>query len=498
MRCARCFRCERGANGGGRPAFVTGGALFAGKQERPRSLAAFGRRCGSAFGCAAKTLRFFLSLLPSFLCGAGGRDGDGSKGAVRGLFNLYRGRGLHRAGRAVGGKQAGAVRPHRDIASCPACSKRAGVGRLIPAILKLTVVIFLVFCMITPAYGVEEEQTEEEKNVDSFLSSVGEILPDAALPYLPEDITDTDALREAVGFRRLLALAAEALKNGYSETRGGFVRLLGITLLFSAAVSFGKSKVAALWVEVAAALALFSAVSGCSAGVTAFFSDLSSFASLLSPLYTVTLASGGAVATSAAAAGAFTGFITVLDVLATGLLGPLVQVLLSLTLLSALGNGGALRELTSRLSGLYVFLLSLIGVLLTAALAFEGSLASSADSMATRTVKFAIGNALPVVGGTVSSLLGSLSASLSLIKSAMGAASLIVILSLCLPLLCELFLWRTALSLCDGLAVFLGAPTLGAAFGRFRKIYDLMLAGCAIVSVLFLLTVGLLSRGVAL
>ena len=352
--------------------------------------------------------------------------------------------------------------------------------------------------MITPAYGVEEEKTEEEKNVDSFLSSMGEILPDAALPYLPEDITDTDALREAVGFRRLLALAAEALKNGYSETRGGFVRLLGITLLFSAAVSFGKSKVAALWVEVAAALALFSAVSGCSASVTAFFSDLSSFASLLSPLYTVTLASGGAVATSAAAAGAFTGFITVLDVLATGLLGPLVQVLLSLTLLSALGNGGALRELTSRLSGLYVFLLSLIGVLLTAALAFEGSLASSADSMATRTVKFAIGNALPVVGGTVSSLLGSLSASLSLIKSAMGAASLIVILSLCLPLLCELFLWRTALSLCDGLAVFLGAPTLGAAFGRFRKIYDLMMAGCAIVSVLFLLTVGLLSRGVAL
>ena len=39
------------------------------------------------------------------------------------------------------------------------------------------------------------------------------------------------------------------------------------------------------------------------------------------------------------------------------------------------------------------------------------------------------------------------------------------------------------------------APALGSVLGRFRKIYDLMLAGCALVSVLFLLTVGLLSRG---
>ena len=353
--------------------------------------------------------------------------------------------------------------------------------------------------MVIPAYGDTEEaseaKTQEKERAESFLSSLGEVLPDAALPFLPEDVTDTDSLRETVGFRNLFAMAAQALSQGYSATKEGFVRLLGITLLFSAAFAFAKGRVTAFWTEVAATVALYSLVSGCGQRVESFFSDLSSFASLLSPLYTATLASGGAVTGAATATGAFTGFVTVLDVLATGLLGPLVQVLLAFTLLSALGNGGAIGELSSRLTGLYVLLLSLVGALLTAALAFEGSLASAADSMATRTVKFAIGNALPLVGGTVSSLLGSLSASLSLIKSAMGATSLVVLLALCLPLLCELFLWRTAFSLCDGLAVLLGAPALGSALGRFRKIYDLMLAGCALVSVLFLLTVGLLSHG---
>jgi hypothetical protein len=220
-----------------------------------------------------------------------------------------------------------------------------------------------------PAYG-EEQKEAGEVDTGAFLSRLEEILPDVALTHLPEDMTDTDALREAVGFRRLLGLAAEALKTGYSKTKGGFVRLLGVTLLFSAVLAFGKGKTAVLWSEAAATLALFSVVSGCGEGVNAFFSDLSAFASLLSPLYTVTLASGGAVSSAATATGAFTGFVTVLDVLATGLLGPLLQVLFALTLLSALGNGGAVGELSSRLSSLYIFLLSLVGVLLTAALAF--------------------------------------------------------------------------------------------------------------------------------
>ena len=229
-----------------------------------------------------------------------------------------------------------------------------------------------------------------------------------------------------------------------------------------------------------------------------FFSDLSAFSSSLSPLYTAALAGGGAVSGAAAAGGAFTAFVTVLDVMATGLLAPLLRVLTALTLLSALSGGGAVGELSGRITGVYLWMLSLLGVLLTAALAFEGSLASSLDSMAVRTVKFALGNAVPVVGGTVSSLLGSLQASVALIKSAMGATSLVVLFALLLPLLCELLLLRTALSLCEGVAALLNAAALGGVLGRFRRLYDLMLAGSVLTSVLFLVTVGMVSRGGAI
>ncbi len=359
--------------------------------------------------------------------------------------------------------------------------------------MKKSVLLLLLLCLplLLTVPTAAEEQT------DSFLASLQETLPDAARPHLPSDTTDTDALRKSVGIKHLFSMLAEAVSTGFSTGKAGFFRLFGITLLFSAVAAVSKGKGAALFVESAATLSLYGLLFGCVERVMTFFSDLSAFSMLLSPLYTAALAAGGRVAGAAAAGSAFTGFITILDVLATGLLGPLLRVLFALSLLSVLGNSGAVKELTGRISGFYVFLLSLCGVLLTAALAFEGSLASSADSVAVRTVKFAIGNAVPVVGGTVSSLLGSMQASLSLIKSAMGATSLIVLLSLLLPLLAELALWRFALSLCDGVAGLMGASTLSGVFGRFRKLCDLMLAGSAIVSLLFLLTVGLLSHSVA-
>ena len=496
MRYVRCFRCEPGADGGCGSASFALGLGFAREQKRLLSFAfAVWRRFAFVVRRAAVG-RLFCFVFAFGRVRLGGGDTAGGKGFVGGTSHLLGRRGLYRAGGAFGGGKAGAVRQNRDPASCLAHASRPGNRRALSFVLLVGLVIFLLFPLLfVPTFGEEQTEEKEGEEVVSFLSSLKEILPDAARPYLPEDPADTDSLRQAVGFRRILSLAVNALQNGFSEARFGLVRLLGVTLLFSAAAAFGKGRLTSLVMEVGGALSLFSLLSGSGVRVTAFFSDLSDFSVLLSPLYTLALAGGGAVTGAASAAGAFTGFVTVLDVVATGLLGPLLQVLLALVLLSALGNGGAVGELSARLSGVYIFLLSLLGVLLTAALAFEGSLASSADSVATRTVKFALGNALPLVGGTVSALLGSLQASLSLIKSAMGATSLIVLLSLCLPLLWELFLWRTALSLCDGLAVLLGAPSFGSVLVRFRRIYDLMLAGTAIVSVLFLFTVGLLSRG---
>lgn len=336
-----------------------------------------------------------------------------------------------------------------------------------------------------------EEVTDVEEELKEGLLA---ILPDAAKDALP-DPSDSEAVTEAVGFRHLFSLFTQAVTDGAEAQGGRLLSLFAITLLFAAVALYGKGNEASLFMQCASSLALYVILVGTVDRVSAFFSDLATFTGGLSSLYVALFAAGGATAGAAAAGGGFASFLAVLDLCATSLLAPLLRLLLALALLSALGtSSGIAEELSKRLSGVFIFLLSTLSMLLLSSLAFESSLAGSTDSVAIRTVKYTLSGAIPVVGGTVSATLGALHTSLSLIKSTLGGAAIVVLLSLLLPLLCELFLLRLALSLCESIASFMGAGALSGVIGRFKRLFDLALAAVAILSVLFLLTVGVFTR----
>ena len=94
--------------------------------------------------------------------------------------------------------------------------------------------LLLFLALLCPVAAEETEGGEETKQ---FLEELQSVLPDAARPHLPSDPTDAESLRATVGFRHLLSMAVEALQNGFSAGRQSLVRLIGITLLFSAAAA---------------------------------------------------------------------------------------------------------------------------------------------------------------------------------------------------------------------------------------------------------------------
>ena len=95
-----------------------------------------------------------------------------------------------------------------------------------------------------------------------------------------------------------------------------------------------------------------------------------------------------------------------------------------------------------------------------------------------------------MVGSTLSGALGALGASLKLLKSALGGTAVIALLALVLPPLVEVFLLRLALSLSESIAAFTEASALKEIIARFRGVLDLALAALVIVSLLFLLSLG--------
>ncbi len=343
----------------------------------------------------------------------------------------------------------------------------------------------LLFLSMPTATAAAARDTEAQ-----IKEGVGAVLPDLAKPYLPSP-TDADAVSEALGFRALFSLVANALGEQGGLLRGRVGAVLGLTLCLAALSLLCRGGGGERLLECAAALGFFALLWDTAERAFAFFSDLRAFTVGLSPLFISLFAGGGGTAGAAAASGGFSAFLSLLSLFSTTLLPPLLRALFALALLSALGNHVLIRELSRRLCGIATTLFSVLSMLLLSSLAFQSILASSADSMALRAIKYTASSAVPLVGSTVSGALGALHASLSLLKSALGGTAVVALLSLLLPPLAEVFLLRLALSISESIAAFSEAAPLGSILSRFRSIMDLLLATLIIVSLLFLLMVGI-------
>jgi len=353
-----------------------------------------------------------------------------------------------------------------------------------------------------PSLSEKNETDSVTAQTENFLSDFFSILPDAAKQGLKDDTLSTETLKEAVGFRSLVALVGDYFGAAWGAQKGILMQMLGLALLFCAVHLcggvLGKHAFGKIFMEAAPALFLCRLLVGCVDRVFSALSELSAFASAAAPVYVALFSAGGATASAAAANGGFALFVSVLEGLLGGILSPLLKLLFCLVLLSSVASADIVAQIGARLRAAYLWILSLASVLFTASLAAEGSLASAADGVAYRTVKFAVGNSIPVVGGAVSSVLGSLASSLSLIKSAFGVGSVLALFSLLLPVFIELLLVRFGLSVCVFLGESMGASAPSGVFARFRSIFDLMLAALTIVSVLFLILLALISGGMKL
>ena len=213
--------------------------------------------------------------------------------------------------------------------------------------------------------------------------------------------------------------------------------------------------------------------------LTAFTEYLSS----LLPVSASLLLAGGNASAAAASSAGFSLFLSVVSLL------PFLQISFALSCASALPGTVTLSPISSLLrntSGLLLaFLFSLLGFLLT----MQTSIASAADSAVFRTVRFASGIFIPVIGASLGDAARTIAGSVSVIKGTVGAAGVVVTLAILLPPLLRLFAHRLLLSLCGALAKMLGCEKEGQLLSELGSTLSVLLgllAGAEAVALLYL------------
>lgn len=277
---------------------------------------------------------------------------------------------------------------------------------------------------------------------------------------------------------------------------GSFAALLGILVLCSllhalrqlstsSALSEACAFVTALALSGVAYTLLADLFTTTGQALTAFTEYM---AALLPVSGSLLLAGGNASAAAASSAG-LSLFLSTVSLICTAVLFPFLQISFALSFASALPgtvNLSPIGSLMRNTSGLMLaFLFSLLGFLLT----MQTSIAAAADSALFRTVRFASGILIPVVGSSLGDAARTIAGSVSVIKGTVGGAGVVVTFAILLPPFLHLFVHRLLLSLCAALAKLLGCEREGQLLSELGSTLSILLgllAGVEAVALLYL------------
>lgn len=257
----------------------------------------------------------------------------------------------------------------------------------------------------------------------------------------------------------ILAATVHSLKLGASETLNTATAYVSVLVL--SGVTYGL--LYNLFVVVIAAM-----------------ESLTLAMSTVMPIMASLHALGGTAVTGAATGSGLTLFLTTLSVICGKVLLPLVRISFALCIVGAIPGSINLSAVTNLVKNTATTLMAFLFGLLGFTLYLQSSVAAASDNYITRSIRFASGVFVPVIGSMLGDASRTVIASVSVVKGTVGASGVVIILSAVLPPLIIVVLHKLLLLGCAIVAKTLSVERESA------FLYDM----CGIVNVLMALVAG--------
>lgn len=194
------------------------------------------------------------------------------------------------------------------------------------------------------------------------------------------------------------------------------------------------------------------------------------------PVLTGILIAGGQTVSAGTYNVLMIGAGNVISVFSAGLLVPLLNVFLAISIASSLSPGLNLSGICSWFAKAVQWGLGLCMTVFTSLLTVQSAVAASADSTASKAAKFLLSSFVPVVGGALGDAFTTVQGSVRLLKSGVGAFALLGTLFLFLPAVAECLLWMLTLNLCGGIGMIFDLKEINSLLSAAAKAVGLTLA----------------------
>lgn len=337
-----------------------------------------------------------------------------------------------------------------------------------------TVMLSLLFSNTAEAISVKEyfgmSDTETEKTAktsgeeafDDFLDS----LPDEVRANIPDsilsnDISSADELLSELSFGKIIAMLADKTLELITSNGISLSALLGVLILSSiirtASETLGNSaRLTNVATSVATALTIVGFGSKMIEAAENFCrltcGTMSSCVPLLGALY----AASGNVTTASVQSSAVTLLAVLCQNIFSIVLIPAIKAVIALGIIGSVFKETGLPRITNVVKKATTWFMLTAMTLFSFLLGIQNTVAQSADTIGVRSLKFAVGNLVPIIGGAVSDSLSAIGGSIALLKSTCGGVAIVIIICVVLPYIVCVAAQKLLLMLLKGVAGILG------------------------------------------
>lgn len=354
----------------------------------------------------------------------------------------------------------------------------------------ITIVIMLFFSIQVTAYS---EDDIYEQSIDDIIESTDnetvKLLESLGLESFSAeelaDITVSDILNLLLGiFKGKLKIPVKILTS-----------LTGIIIIYSSISCFlSNHNLNVIFDSIAVvvcSLMIFSELMNCISDSVTALKSLCTLMKTLIPAIAViaTLSGSPALAVSFNAVTVYAAEI--IGALCADFLTPLLMIFSVISVCITFNPVLKSDILLSGFKKIVNVVLGLSASVFTGISGIKNLLSSGTDKISVKGIQFVLGSSVPVVGGALSDGLSSVIAAISLMRSTIGIAGIIIITVTVLPAVCQLVLWQIAFSVILYVSDIFSAQRINCVVQSLRFTISMMLSVILFCAYLFIVSIGM-------
>ncbi len=351
--------------------------------------------------------------------------------------------------------------------------------------------LLLLLVIRVPAHAAPMEDATVDVDIPSELEEY--------LPFDPNTMSPED-LQNAFDFRFFSDIAIKILAAAVPDAAKSFALLLGLFIM-SAILQVVKDTIAVPTLQTAMNLcsmvcmagAVFAVMETVFSFTETYIESISSFLRQITPVMAAFLAASGHFTSASAVSGVIFLAVSLLESVAAGVLFPLIRLSLCLSIVSNVFSLPGIGGIAPYLRKIISYIFGTVTLCLSAVLMFQSILGKSADSLALRGIKFAIGNFVPFVGGAVNEALSTVVGGLGTIKAATGVTGAVIVLLLAAVPVVRILLHKFFLELLSCIGGLLGLSGETKLMGEIASFLGYTAAIMAISAVFFILSLSMMA-----